>query len=255
LDLSLIAQKPSSVSSTLTYYEFLELRNSNSLVPDNILNQAPLLSYKNLGKQTLMGEYGSTRHEGYLTFALEILAKPPKEKSYRAMGLKIHLSLDDTIPGNIENGWNAIANVLNYYKIARTKVVNVDLIENDDPINHRMACGKQITLYASLHPDGTQWRNVLESFSQALDKNNVAPGYEPEGSNRINCYLSYRYDVDPQTGKRREGIDEQSKSAFPKGAIDPLKGVELTPVNRGAKQVVDVKEDIPADTAHKSYRY
>ena len=220
-------------------YVFVDLTNNDRLIPDDFLNSQPSLPYENLLAVSSIGSYRLTHRDGYITFALNVLNnRLPENKKYREKGLKIHISLDDEEEGNIKRGWNAIVNILRYYNIARSKVVQVegeDSIEKDNPADHPTTCGKQITIYASLHSDGSDWRNVLESITQALDKAKVTPGYETRGSRRINCYLSYRYDLDPNTGKRWEGENEET--AFPPRVHDPIEGIgqSLTDINRSAK--------------------
>ena len=154
--LNLTAMTARSTAPTLAAaplpYAFIDLANSDRLAPPGLND--PLLLYDNLARGALINQYRSTAPStGYVSFALRGLDETlPGDQKYREQGLKIHISLDDEDEGNIKKGWNAIANILSYYNIARSKVVQLEEGRSIDKISRASDnVWWQITIYASLH--------------------------------------------------------------------------------------------------------
>lgn len=226
-----LSEQPATEAPVVIKY--IELNKTNWRVRRRPEASSGLFSYQRITSRQAEnipndGVYRSVpRASGAVSFALNQLdtTRLLPNESYPEHGLKIHISLDDEIPGNAEKGWNAIAPILRYYNIARVKVTDITRMQKDvfqEP-NER---GKQITIYACLHPPGSNWKNALTSITRALLARGVEPGYRPDLTTckevPNNCYLSYRYDMDPRLQRYRKAA--HGSGAFPVGVEDSLIG-------------------------------
>lgn len=207
-------------------YSYIDLVNTENIIsrvddPETPFSYDQILSkiYITRGKYRV----GKSTETYY---SLSLINLPTQ--GIRENGLKIQISLDDEVTGNVAKGWNAIVSILCYYNVARIKVVDINKVgidKNQSPTEQ----GKQITIYAALHPDGSNWQNILISITRALIENDVRPGYRPDAMSSKeltgNCYISYRDDWDPDAGVYRPA--RLRTGAFPKGVLDPLVGYDI----------------------------
>jgi hypothetical protein len=138
----------------------------------------------------------------FVRFGLSYSGCQPEDGVFpeRAHGWKLHVSIDDNDPTNIENGWNIIKDILIKYRIYYSKIVRQDhQMEkgiNDESIGEQR--GKQITIYTSYQPNKPldYWKKLAEEITYALAEHQIKPSYRPgsdipvTGSN----YVSYRCD-------------------------------------------------------------
>jgi hypothetical protein len=111
----------------------------------------------------------------------------------------------------------------------------------DDPVNSPFKCGKQIVIYANVHPENSDWGNVLRAITAALLREGVEQGYRPhkDSSKEIkeNCYRSCHADCLEAYSIADEYRAANSTGAFPRGMPDILANLIIPTLGRQPKPV------------------
>jgi len=139
-------------------------------------------------------------------------------------GWKLHLAIDDTIPGNVAKAWNAIKDILIEERIVECKVIKKELSFARDMDQ----CGKQITIYQFFNPN-RDWGKIINQIECALLRNDVRPGRFSPGDQPIqgSRFISYRNDL---SSNRTCSIRprEARGNYNPYGHPDPFIGIAVS---------------------------
>ncbi len=147
-------------------------------------------------------------------------------------GWKLHIAVNDIIPGNVAKAWDSVLNILIEQRICQSKVIKPNMSFMHD----KRQCGKQITIYQFFNPS-RDWDEIVHQIEGLL--HNSAGGAVAEGTfspadRQIpgSRYISYRNDLN------KAGSDVISASGTvrfsegrrhnPFGRPDPFAGIVIT---------------------------
>lgn len=117
----------------------------------------------------------------------------------RKCGWKFHVSIDDTDPENIKNGWNLVKEILIRERVYTSKVVprGYQMAETQR-VEKGIQRGKQITIYTAQHLDRQleAWSRLVNEITRVLAEKGIAPSHRPESDEPIegSNYVSFRCD-------------------------------------------------------------
>lgn len=131
-------------------------------------------------------------------------------------GWKFHVSLNDTISGNVQRGWDSIVDILIKHKIQQSKVIKSNYKVYDKQRDQNdFEKGKQIVIYAYGIDANKKWKQILQEITTAFLKNQVIAGKLPK-YNRIvkgSTYISYCNDA-AKYGKKAKNLSMAKKLAM-----------------------------------------
>lgn len=153
-------------------------------------------------------------------------AKPPFAKG----GWKLHIAIDDVIPGNVARAWNIIKDILIEERISTSKVIKPGESFVDDVTQ----CGKQITIYQFFNPE-RNWGVIINEIEGRLLSAGIVPAPEFSPTDRPiigSRYITYRNDLS-ENGRfvidSRKAMSYQESTRFnPFNRPDPFANIRIS---------------------------
>lgn len=135
-------------------------------------------------------------------------------------GWKSHLSIDEK---DVGRAWDALLPVIQKHELP-AKVATPETAHNFSNVRNPQK-GKMITLYFGKEE---QYNSLLEEINDTLERENIAPGHSIEGDKKLNRYIYYRNDRDPN-GQYADAASLANKGSphNPFNAPDPMENIEI----------------------------
>jgi hypothetical protein len=200
----------------------------------------------------LFHELGGPGKNPYQTQKITNTSKIDKGVGRTAIvqGWKFHVSIDDSIPGNLAKGSDVVKDVLISHHVAQWKVVSLNELKKqaekdkskpptfqhdvgiqnmDGSYEEEPHVGKQITIYHRVDPDN-DWENIINEIETGLRSKKVIPGAKastisdsdpkvkagqkaPERDIQGSAYITYRYEIMLATGDTRNNLTGEVEKA------------------------------------------